>query len=211
MHAAALLLDTGAQPGLILSGAAARSIGVDPEALPDAGTYGTMLGPMQVRFHEVRSLAIGGLAVGPVPTMVSPRGWYNQTGGSDSVVAYDVLSRFLLRIDYPRRRLWLRRESETVPFFGSDYGAMSEAGAVVYEDPLGEIAVLVVRPGTIAERRGLRRGDQILRDGAGGRRLSVPEVLDALRADAPLRVVREQGGVPSERLLAPAGAAATTN
>jgi len=202
-----LLVDTGAQPGLILSGAAARSIGVDPDALPDAGSAGTALGPMQLRFHEVRSLAIGGLAVGPVPTFVAPKGWYNQGGGNDSVVAYDVLSRFLLRIDHPRRRLWLRRESSEVPFFGADYGAMSASGAVVYEDPLGEIRVRLVRPGSIAERRGLRRGDQLLRDGAGGRRLSVSEVLEALREDGPVRVVRDEGGVPAETLLAPAGAA----
>ncbi|MEB2343542.1 MAG: aspartyl protease family protein [Deltaproteobacteria bacterium] len=202
-----LLLETGVQPALVLSGDAARSVGIDPDALPDTGTLGTTLGPMQVRFHEVRSLSIGGLAVGPVPALVSPRGWYNLAGRSDSVVAYDVLSRFLVRIDYPRRRLWLRRESEAVPFFGSDYGAMSAAGAVVYEDPIGEIAVLVVRPGTPAERRGLRRGDQILRDGPGGRRLSVPEVLDALQGEAPLRVVRDEGGVPREHTLAAPAAA----
>lgn len=202
-----LLVDTGAQPGLILSGAAARSIGVDPDALPEAGSSGTALGPMQLRFHEVRTLAIGGLEVGPVPTFVAPRGWYNQGGGNDSVVAYDVLSRFLIRIDYPRRRMWLRRESPEVPFFGADYAAMSASGAIVAEDPLGEIRVRLVRPGSIAERRGLRSDDQLLRDGPGGRRLSVSEVLDALRADAPVRVVRDQGGVPTETRLAPAGGA----
>jgi predicted aspartyl protease len=202
-----LLVDTGAQPGLILSGAAARAIGVDPDALPEVGSAGTTLGPMQLRFHEVGTLSIGGLALGPVATFVAPKGWYNQGGGNDSVIAYDALSRFLLRIDYPRRRLWLRRESSEVPIFGADYRAMSAAGALVREDPLGEIRVEGVRPGGVAAQRGLRRGDQILRDGPGGRRLSVSELLDALREGAPLRVVRDEGGVPVETGLAPAGAA----
>ena len=202
-----LLLDTGADLGLILSGAAARKLGVDPEALPDIGAAGTVFGPMQLRFHEVRTLAIGGLELGPVPAFVAPRGWYNQVGPNDSVLGYDVLSCFLVRIDYPRKRLWLRRESSDVPLHGVDYGAMSAVGAVVTEDPLGEIGVAVVRPGGIAARRGLRRGDQILRDGPGGRRLSLPEVLDALREDTRVRVVRDENGAPVEHLLEPAGVA----
>lgn len=200
-----VLLDTGANVGLILSGAAARAVGIDERSLPEAGTFGTTLGPMQVRLAEVETLAFGGLAVGPLPAFVSPRGWYNIAGETDSVVGYDVLSRFLVRIDYPRKRLWLRRESPAVPFLGADYGSMRAAGVLVREDPLGEVVVLAVHAGGVAERRGVRRGDQLLRDGPGGRRLSVPETLDALVGPEPVRVVRDDSGVPVEQVLAPLG------
>lgn len=198
-----LLVDTGAHVGLILSGAAARAVGIDDRTLPEVGTFRTTLGPMQVRFTEVGALALGGLAVGPVPTFVSPRGWYNIAGETDSVLGYDVLSRFLVRIDYPRKRLWLRRESHEVPFLGADYASMRAAGALVREDALGEIFVLAVHAGGVAERRGVRRGDQLLRDGPGGRRLSVPETLDRLAGAASVRVVRDEAGVPIEQVLAP--------
>lgn len=204
-----VLIDTAAPVGLVLSGAAARAIGIDDRALPDAGTFIATPGPMQVRFTEIGSLSLGGLAVGPVPTFVSPHGWYNIAGETDSVVGYDVLSRFLIRIDYPRKRMWLRRESREVPFLGADYASMRAAGALVREDAVGEIAVLAVHAGGVAERRGVRRGDQLLRDGPGGRRLSIPETLDALAGDAPVRVVRDESGVPVEQVLGPlAGEAA---
>lgn len=80
------------------------------------------------------------------------------------------------------------------------------AAKVVREDAAREIRVEAVRAGSVAERRGLRRGDQLLRDGPGGRRRSVSEVLEALCEDVPVRVLRDAGGVPVETLLAPAGA-----
>ena len=47
-----------------------------------------------------------------VPIAILPKGWFNMGAGNDSVVGYDVLSLFVIRIDYPRKRLWLKR----VPF-----------------------------------------------------------------------------------------------
>ena len=41
---------------------------------------------------------------------VAPQGFYNQGFPGDSLIGYDLLAQFLVRIDYPRRRLWLRRE-----------------------------------------------------------------------------------------------------
>jgi predicted aspartyl protease len=202
-----LVLDSGAQMPLLLSGAAARSLGVDPDALPVLGHGASARGPVEMRFHEVRSLTIGGLAVGPVAATVAPRGMYNQGSATDSLLGYDVLSCFLVRIDYPRKRLWLRRESSEVPYLGLAYRPMHEVGVLLQQDGTGELEVMTVRPGGIAERRGLRRGDQVLRDGPDGRRRSLGATLAALRDGGTLRVVRWEDGIPNDVPLAPLGAA----
>lgn len=205
-----VLLDTGAPWGLLLSGAAARKVGIDDEALPEAGTFQTTVGPMLVRFHEVGTLAIGGLRVGPAPVFVSPRGWYNLAGdANDSVIGYDVLAGFLVRIDYPRKRLWLRQRRDESLLAGLAYEPMRVSGAVVL--PLagaaGGISVIGVRPDSPAARLGLLRGDTVLlaSPGRGGR--STPaELLAALRDGEPLRIVRREGDVDAILDL-PSGAA----
>ena len=65
------------------------------------------------------------LAVGPfhfegVPTVVLPNGWFNQGLPDDAVIGYDILSQFLVRIDYPRRRLWLKRRPDWRITFGGE-------------------------------------------------------------------------------------------
>ena len=92
--------------------------------MPAFGVMGTAIGPMPVRFYEMPELSIGPFPFAKVPVLVAPKGWYNAGGeANDSVLGYDVISRFLVRIDYPRSRLWLRRQSEQVPYLGVDYHA----------------------------------------------------------------------------------------
>lgn len=104
-----VLLDTGGITTLILSGRAAHEVGIDPDALPDAGTATMLLGPVAVRSRETGSLRIGALEFGPLRTFVAPSGLYNQGNEADSLAGLTLFAESVLRVDYPRRRLWVRR------------------------------------------------------------------------------------------------------
>lgn len=105
-----VLLDTGFDANLVLSGASARRVGIDPEAsAPSVGVL-TMWGPVDARLREVASLRVGTLELGPLQAHVTPTGLFNLGGETgDSALGLRALSESLVRIDYPRRRLWLRR------------------------------------------------------------------------------------------------------
>lgn len=110
-HETALLVDTGAPWTLVLSGPVAERTGV--EILSDSAFTGrTALGPMDLVRGRVERLALGSCEIGAVAALVAPRGWYNQLAGNDSVLGLALLERFLVRLDYPRRRLWLRPRSQ---------------------------------------------------------------------------------------------------
>jgi hypothetical protein len=193
-------LDTGAPDNLILSGAAARKVGIDVEALPELGEAGTALGPMKVRLHEETGFRFAGFAFDPLPVRVAPRGWYNQGTGTDSVVGYDVLRHFAMRIDYPRRRLWLRRSAERrITFYGADYAAAKEIGA--YLTPAGgAYHVWGVAPGGAAAEYGLREGDAIVR-AAGDAIPALDDVLERIRTRGELTVSRREGESTADRVL----------
>lgn len=113
-----MLLDTGAPPGVVISGESARAAGVETSGWASLSTGG-MLGPIQARVGPVDSFELGGFELGALPTLVAPRGTYNQGGNTDSLIGYDLLAQFVVRIDYPRQRLWLRRvERGPVPLYG---------------------------------------------------------------------------------------------
>ena len=211
----AVLLDTGAHVTAVLSGKAAKKVGIDAASLPAFGELGTALGPMAVSLYEMPDLSIGNFHFAKVPVLVAPKGWYNAGGeANDSVIGYDVISRFLVRIDYPRARLWLRRQSEKVPFLGVDYQITREAGVVL--DPWGRnYVVSSVFPNTPAARLGLLAGDTLLKERAGtAERMTLEEVLTAIKAGRPVRVARRMNDVwidvdlPDDPLLDPAAAAA---
>ena len=53
---------------------------------------------------------------------MAPRGWYNIGGNTDSAMGFDVLRQFVVRFDYPRQRLWLKRTGDArVTYLGVDY------------------------------------------------------------------------------------------
>ncbi|MEN8181621.1 MAG: aspartyl protease family protein [Myxococcota bacterium] len=107
-----VLLDTGAPGTLILSGKAAKEIDFSWEPLARI-EGGSVLGPVDLELAEARDLRLGPFGFGtPVSILIAPRGFYNQGTSTDSVVGYDLLSQFVVRIDYPRKRLWLRRDAE---------------------------------------------------------------------------------------------------
>ena len=187
-----VLLDTG-DPGTgVLSGKAARELGIDVAALPSFGSVGTVIGEMRTLLYEEPSFAFAGFPLGAVPLLVAPKGYYNQGGPNDSVIGYDVLAPFVIRIDYPRKRLWLKRVSNApIRFGGADYELAKQTGA--YMSPAGEgWAVWAVIPATPAERIGLRMGDVIVSP-AGARPPTPDEVLRQIQEGKRLEVARKQG------------------
>jgi len=156
-------LDTGAPPTAIFSGKALRKAGVAWRPILEL-TGGSVLGPMDLELVELGELRVGPFAFGPgAPILVAPKGWYNIGIESESVIGYDLLAPFVVRLDYPRRRLWLRRAREApITLYGADYPAARRRG-VLLDLRQGLHHVDLVFPGSDAERRGLRSGDAIER------------------------------------------------
>jgi hypothetical protein len=195
-----VMLDTGAPPSAILSGKTAAKLGVDVDALPDFGRGGTVLGPMELRLYEPPALAFAGFAFPGQPVLVAPRGWYNIAGNTDSVLGVDVLRQFVLRIDYPRRRLWLKRAGDQrVTLYGADYAAAREVGAFLTASG-GAFHVWGLVPGGAAARYGLREGDAIV-PAAGDAAPTLDEVLARIRAREELTVARREGDALVDRVL----------
>jgi hypothetical protein len=116
------MLDTGAPGTLMLSGKLARKLDVDVDSLADGGRALGTVGPVSVRRYETDSFRFAGFAFDAMPILVAPRGWYNIGGPTDSFLGYDVLSQFIVRIDFENRRMWLKRTgSHRVTIYGADY------------------------------------------------------------------------------------------
>jgi predicted aspartyl protease len=189
------LLDTGAPHGLLVSGKAAKKVGIDVDGLLDFGTVGTVLGPTRVRLHDTDTFSFAGFEFPTTPVVVAPRGLYNQAGPTDSIVGYDVMSQFVMRIDYARSRLWLQREpSPRVTFLGGDYALGRELGAFFSEVAPGSFQVWWVAPDGPARRYGLRADDVVLA-AAGQARLTADEILRRVKAEQDLTVARLHGDV----------------
>jgi predicted aspartyl protease len=185
-------LDTGAPDTLILSGKAARKVGIDVDSLADFGRGGTVLGPMELRFYEAPEVRFGGARFSEVPVLVAPKGWYNLALGNDSVIGYDVLSQFVLRIDYVGRRIWLKQKpGARITFFGADYARGKEIGAFLI--PFGgAYHAYRVLPDGPAGRFGLRDGDAIV-VAEGKEPLALDEILRRIHAREELTVARRAG------------------
>ncbi len=158
-----VLLDTGAPDSAILSGKLARRLGIDLTTLEDFGEVGTVLGPMRVLLLETGSFRFGGFELGAHPVLVAPRGWYNQGTSSDSVIGYDVLRQFVLRIDYKRKRIWLKRTGDPrVTFQGTDWALVQELGAFFTPIGPGRFWIWRVRGGGWADGHGFRESDVVV-------------------------------------------------
>jgi len=195
-----VMLDTGAPGTVILSGKAARKLGIDVDSLSDYGSAGTTVGPMDVRFYETDSFRFAGFEFDTMPILVAPKGWYNIAGPTDSVLGYDVLSQFVVRIDYERRRMWLERTGSTrVTFSGADYELFKRVGALVTPAPAG-YAIRGVRAGSAAAAYGLRDGDVIVVP-AGDDMIQIEEVLTRIEGRQELTVARRDGEDWIDRIL----------
>lgn len=118
-----VLLDTGAPGTLILSREWARRAGAVAERGPAPEGMG-VVGVLRLEPARLRRLRIGRFEEHEVPILVAPHGLHNQGAGTESVLGVEFLRRFVVRIDYPRQRLWLWE-----PGSGQKLGAESPAGA----------------------------------------------------------------------------------
>ncbi|HME72655.1 MAG TPA: aspartyl protease family protein [Myxococcota bacterium] len=189
----AVLLDTGAPLTGVLSGAAAQKVGLRSTAL--AGLrLGSVVGPVEVEFSEAESLRLGPFDLTNVPLFVAPKGWYNIAGSTDSVVGYDVLAQFVVRIDYPRQRLWLqRRAGAEITFGGEPYARQRRAGVLVYAKSNG-LAVAGLFPDSPAVRLGLRPGDVLVPAGGEKTEDFGAKVLQAVATGKEVTVARQING-----------------
>jgi predicted aspartyl protease len=188
-HTIPAVLDTGAAVTMIVSGRAAKSVGIDAGALAAFGELYLTAGRTTSLFAEAREIAIGGVRFAQVPLLVAPMGLFNAAGTGDSLLGMDLISRFRVRIDYPRKRLWLARETGIPTFLGIEYVAAREAGAFMQAHRDG-YAVRSVSAGGPAAQRGLQPGDWIAR----ADRWPTPEsLLRAVKSGAPITVKRRAG------------------
>jgi predicted aspartyl protease len=110
-----LLVDTGAQTGVLLSGAVAARAGIASAAVPDYRGAG-FAGPIELEVGDAQRLELGPFRFARVPVVVAPRGVHHQGFPGDSILGYDVLVQFAaVRIDYPRKRIWLKRDPDAQP------------------------------------------------------------------------------------------------
>jgi predicted aspartyl protease len=153
-----LLLDTGAAYGVLVGGSVARATGLESHPAPGLSAAGVM-GEIGVEFAEARSVRVGSLEFRDLPVIVAPRGLYQQGTANDSLIGFDLLSQLTVRIDYPRKRAWLRRESGATPIFlGADYALVRASGALLYRTE-DSVFAAVILPGGAADRLGLEPQD----------------------------------------------------
>jgi predicted aspartyl protease len=157
-HPVSLLLDTGAAYGVVIGGDVARAAGLEFQPAPGLSAAGVM-GEIGVEFAEARSVRVGALEFQNLPVIVAPRGLYQQGTANDSLIGVDLLTQVTLRIDYPRRRAWLRREPGAIPgFLGADYSLVRASGALLFRTD-DSVFAAVILPGGAADRIGLEPQD----------------------------------------------------
>jgi membrane-associated protease RseP (regulator of RpoE activity) len=115
-------------------------------------------------------------------------------GPNDSVIGYDLLRQFVVRIDYPRQRLWLKRSGDRrVTFMGVDYVSAKKVGAYLLAQGQA-LYVIGVVPDGAAARFGLREGDAIVAP-AGEPPAKAADVIARIEARQALTVARPNGDV----------------
>ena len=189
-----VLLDTGAPWSAVLSGKLARSAAVASEKL-DGLEAGTVYGPMAVELGEALRLGIGPFEFANVPLLVAPKGWYNAGFAGDSVVGYDLLSQFVLRVDYANQRMWMRRDpAAKLRFSGADVAVFRESGLLLIPKQ-DRFLAYIVRPDSAGARRGLLPGDWI--EGM----VSAEAIAKTLREGQALTAIRNADGIGVDTVL----------
>lgn len=112
------LLDTGA-PSVGIDGREAKKLKIDWEKLPELEGVGGTVGPIKTYTYQAQKIRFGGFEFPSQPIDIYPRGAYNQGASMDSVLGYDILGHFMLRIDSAQRRILLRRgPAKEVTYWG---------------------------------------------------------------------------------------------
>jgi hypothetical protein len=195
-----VLLDTGMPNNIVLSGKAARALGIDWKSLPDFGRFGSTVGPVEVRLHESNAFRFAGFTFGTLPVVVAPKGWYNIGGNTDSALGFDTLRRFVVRLDYPRERMWLKSTGDPgVTYLGVDYALTRRVGLFMNSTVRG-YEVIGLSPDGPAARIGLRLGDipvNRTREGA----LDLAEFIERIEAGEAITVARRVGKMWVDTIL----------
>ena len=113
----------------------------------------------------------------------------------NSVIGYELLAPFVLRLDYGNQRLWLRRiTQDPIRYAGADVAVYREVGALLV--PMqGRFSTWVVRPDSTAAQRGLLPGDWI--EGMP----SAEAIAKTLREGEELTLVRTTNGIGVDTVL----------
>jgi predicted aspartyl protease len=185
-----VLLDTGAPLPLILSGPEAAKSAIESRPIAGSATAG-VFGEMETELGEAETVQLGPFLFENVPVDVAPKGWFNMGFPGDSVLGYDLLAQFVVRIDFRRGRMWLRRNpNASVTWLGQEWAEIKAVGA--HLEPLREkegFRVGMVLPSGAAERRGLSPGDYV----ESSKTLS--ELMLAIAKGDLLEVIRRIDGV----------------
>jgi len=193
-HLVQVLLDTGAWDSGVLSGPAAHEAELASTPLPGLGA-GSVLGPIEVEFAEAEHLRIGPFELTHIPLLVAPRGWYNIGPSTDSVIGYDILSQFKVRIDYPRQRLWLqRRQDAEVTYGGLPYALQRRAGLLAYRRPK-VLEVSAIFPDSPAAHLGIRPRDVLVPPGGEELTNFDLKTLESIASGGEVTVARKINGV----------------
>jgi predicted aspartyl protease len=184
-----VMVDTGAPGTMLLSGRSAKRAGFDRPSLADMRAGG-VVGTTESHLVEAETLAVGPFSFSPAPIELVPNGFFNQGSSSDSLLGYEVLSHFTVRIDYPRKRMWLRREDDApLGWAGQSWAAVRRVGALAFVRDEG-IYVSGVLPDSPAAKLGLRPGDEIEFHGDRPTAKALAETLGAIERGDRIRVVR---------------------
>lgn len=189
-----VLVDTGAPPTILASANALKRVGIETQGLPAYAKGGFTVGTTDLTLKEHQAIRIGSFDLGEVPMEVAPRGAFNLGGNTDSLIGYDIISLFTVRIDYPNRRLWLKRREDARPvFMGTDVAFGQRTGAYISSWSRG-YQVNYVRPDSPAAAYGLRTGDYFDALAIVDQKLNARRIVAAIESGATLFGSRPGGG-----------------
>lgn len=193
------LIDTGDPSSLMITSALAAELGVTAKNVQGLKLW-SMRGPLPVGLGQVDEVDLGGHRFRGVPVLVRAAGDDPSEGGG-VLIGFDLLSRFHARIDYPRKRLWLKlRPEQSATFLGHPWAPIRESGAVVERGHPLEVRYVV--EGSPAWSLGLRPGDRIRPSSVSGPGDPVEELAARIRSGGPVAVMRPDGagGFAAHRL-----------
>ncbi len=189
-----VLLDTGDPFGLSLMRRSAQKLGIASSRVEGLVVWG-VLGPLRVELGEAKKIGIGPFELEQVPVLVHESN-YNQGDASGAALGVDLLAMFDVRIDYPGRRLWLRKRSARTTLFGADYQHVRSSGAFLERAPEENDAIYVrwILPDSPASRLGLQPGDWLSPLVLEEQQLDLEGVHRRVVSGGGLEVVRQEQG-----------------
>lgn len=188
-----VMLDTGAPGTMLLSGKSAERAGFTKPVLAKM-VVGGVVGTTEGQLVEAEKIALGPFVFSQVPITVAPHGFYNQGPSSDSLIGYEVLSHFVMRLDYQHKRLWLRRvDEEPLTWYGLPWASARRVGLLAAVADQG-ISIEAVLPDTPAAKLGLQPGDQIQFHGEDDTKTKLDALLGRIERGERITVIREEEG-----------------